>query len=802
MNSKKVLQLVKGYLLSNWKKTLLMVLIMIFSISGYLLIDVTFRNVQATNLKMAESGYGKWHFLYKYVSQSEWDKIKKESSISEIGCEWVIGTSDTGVLLLYRDGMYNELDTTKFPLEKGAFPEKSDELAVTESYAEKEGIEIGDIIDLSYEKTDYFTGDSLFSDRHTFKITGILQNYDLDDTMKIGMVSKELKDHYADRIDIENMYGTFHDTGNIKGCARQLYLDCQLRSEIKLNDHIIFAEEDNTVYKLINYAINFFIWIISALLIYNILYFMLMGQKKDLSILRSIGFDNRDLKKCIRWEVLILLLISVPLGILSGILLNSVFFDKLTRLFISAQNVEEYAINSRIPYEVILLSGVMVVLSVIPAVVIPLREFGKLTPVELGNSREDTDISRKRFIHTLLRLNGGKMYEYGIKSLARNKKKTTITIVTTFLSVMVISVILLMDSFEMDDGSWIKTYIPEDVCVTADKGQYIHTDILEKLENIKGVESIQAYQLADIWFTVPTADMNKDSRLYKGLGEETKKANVFTDENNTERFMFNVTAIGCNDLSGYLGPDYKEEHCIAVSNDISEFLIHNDNIAVSSYDEDRFENLQNVKTVQMMDGFQFMPEEGIGVTRILIDENTLFSLTGKDGYNRLDIKLNHPGDITPIMTIKEIPEIQEFCSVSVYQDRVDSYLAQSREQMKMQMFLIIIFIFIAIINSFNTIVNNMLHRIREFDLMRITGFTKNEIFAAVLWENISYSIFAVTLSAGCQMILLLLNKIFHWGFSAPFLRFAILDIMIILINFILIAYGFHWSQKVNAKMET
>ena len=86
--------------------------------------------------------------------------------------------------------------------------------------------------------------------------------------------------------------------------------------------------------------------------------------------------------------------------------------------------------------------------------------------------------------------------------------------------------------------------------------------------------------------------------------------------------------------------------------------------------------------------------------------------------------------------------------------------------------------------------------------MKIIGFTRREIFTAVAWENICYSILSVILSAGCQIILLLLNAVFNWGFSSPFLGFIILDIMIILINFILIEYGFHWTQKMNAKMET
>lgn len=803
MNCKKIKQLVKGYLLNNWKKTLLMVLIMSFTISSYLLINETFINVQATNLNIAESSYGKWHFLYKYVSQDEITKIKKELSISQIGCEWVIGTSDTGVLLLYRDEIYNELDTTKFCLEKGEFPEKADELVVTQSYADAEGVKIGDIINLSYEKIDYFTGDSLFTDRHSFKITGILKNYDIDDTMKIGIVSKEFKDNYADRIEIENMYGTFYNTGNIKGSARQLYLNCQLRSDIKLNDHIVFAEEDNSVYKLINYIINFVIWIISALLIYNILYFMLMGQKKDLSILRSIGFDNRDLKRCISWEVLALLIISAPIGILLGILLNSILFDKLTRLIISVET--EYVIDSSISPKVIILSIAMIVLSVIPAIVIPLREFGKLTPVELRNSREDTDISRKWIVNTLLKLNDGKLYEYGIKSLARNRKKTIITVATTFLSIMVISVILIMDSFEIDDGSWIKAFIPEDVRVTTDKnnGQYINNDILNEIEHIKGVESVQAYQLADVWLSVPIDDINKNSALYKKMDEETKEANVFTDEDNIQQFCFNVTAIACKDLSEYIGPEKKEEHCIVVSHDISEYLIDSTRISIFDTDENGKNTImQNVKIGNVIDQFDFMPEDGIGLSRILIDENTLFSITGKVGYNRLDIKLHNPDDITAIMDIREIAEIKEFGSVSVYKDRVDSYLNQAKEQMKIQMFLIFIFVFIAIVNSFNTIINNMIHRIREFYLMKIIGFTRREIFTAVAWENICYSILSVILSAGCQIILLLLNAVFNWGFSSPFLGFIILDIMIILINFILIEYGFHWTQKMNAKMET
>lgn len=45
MNSRKAMHLVKGYLLGNWKKTLLIVMIMSFSISSYLLINETFKNV-------------------------------------------------------------------------------------------------------------------------------------------------------------------------------------------------------------------------------------------------------------------------------------------------------------------------------------------------------------------------------------------------------------------------------------------------------------------------------------------------------------------------------------------------------------------------------------------------------------------------------------------------------------------------------------------------------------------------------------------------------------------------------------
>lgn len=802
MSYRKVMQLVKGYLFNNWKKTLLIVIIMSFTISGYLLINETFINVQATNINIAESSYGKWHFRYKYVSQSEFDKIREKSSVSELGCEWVIGTSDTDLLLLYRDDMYNELDETKFLLEKGEYPEKSDELAVTESYARKEGIEIGDIVELSYEKVDYFTGSSLFTDRHNFRITGILENYNIDDTMNIGIVSKELKDYYADQIDIENMYGTLYNTGNIEGEVKQIYMDCQLRSDIMINNHIIFAEQDNMVYKLINYVINFVIWIISALLIYNILYFMLIGQKKDLSILRSIGFDNKDLKKCIRWEVLALLLVSLPIGILLGIVLNRVLFNKLVSLIISGVN--ESVIDSSISFRVIISSIVMLMLSIIPAIVIPLKEFGKLTPIELRNSREDTDISRKWLVNTLLKLNKGKLYEYGVKNLARNKKKTLITILTTFLSVMVISSILFMDAFDIDDGSWLKKFIPEDIRITTDKskGQFIDNDLINKIESVNGVEAVKAYQINDIWISVPIEDINKDSELYKSFDTETKKANVFTDENNVERFCFNVTGISFSDLSKYLGKDESQEHCILFSHDIDDYLADNNNISIYVTDENgNASSMQAVRAGAVIDQFEFMPEEGIGVTRILVDEDTLFSLTDEYGYNRLDIKLKNPNDITAAMVIKELPEIKDFCSVTVYKERVDSYMSEAREQMKVQLFLILIFVFIAVVNSFNTIINNMLNRIREFYLMSIIGFTKKEILTALVYENMCYSILSVLLAAVCQGLLLLLNKVFNLGLTSPIEGFIMLDVIIILINFVLIIYSFQLSQKMKGNME-
>ena len=202
---------------------------------------------------------------------------------------------------------------------------------------EKYGLELGDTVSVSLSATDAATGDVAFRIQGlTFTIVGVTDNVTGFTDRKNGYVSEAL----AEKILREK-------SGRVNAVVR--FVDDEKIPENldKLNAYLGYGEEETETLKTqINYmlaeavtdggtlkkqntAMNFTVWLVGILVVYNIFYNRLFEKKRDFIALRKIGFQTRDLMKIAGVEFLILILIGFAAGILAGYFLNQAVYGEI-----------------------------------------------------------------------------------------------------------------------------------------------------------------------------------------------------------------------------------------------------------------------------------------------------------------------------------------------------------------------------------------------------------------------------------------------------------------------------------------
>lgn len=139
-----------------------------------------------------------------------------------------------------------------------------------------------------------------------------------------------------------------------------------------------------TIFKLqdtIRYAITVIILVVSGFGIYNILNILINQKKREIAILRSIGYEAGDI-------LIIFLIQGVVLGIIGGIagmMLGWIICDRLTLIRFSNPYFSTktgYMLIS-FNYRIYMQSFVLAFLATVFASILPARKAGKMQPIEI-----------------------------------------------------------------------------------------------------------------------------------------------------------------------------------------------------------------------------------------------------------------------------------------------------------------------------------------------------------------------------------------------------------------------------------
>ena len=807
-----------------------------------------------------KSGY--YHLKLYNVTDENIKTLKNNRDIKDIFTIKEVGygklengkNEDKPYLKLYSmdNKIFNEL---KFKLTEGRFPNNNNEIVISRHIASngKVNYKVGDKIkiDIGTRKTlDGYTldnsnpynqeGEQLTdAKKYEFTITGIIErpNYsfeiysdpgytiistNINDGTEDAFISlknpKEYKTSIANILGASNYNDLFKDTeitDNTENTSTTQNSAPKLNYEkFDVNEDLlrweVLAISDDTIimlYQVVGVVI-FIIMLTSIFCIRNSFAIAITEKMKMYGMLASVGTTRKQIKKNVISETLMLGLIGIPLGILSGIL-AVIILIKIVNVIAGELlfgNVD--GIMLKVSIYPIILSVVLGIVTIYLSALSSAKKASKVSPIDLLKNPNEVKLKSKKlkvpFLISKIFGTGGVL---AYKNLKRSKKKYRTTVVSLAVSIFVF---IAMSSFianmfdvtgnyykdydynisigcggrtqeEIDKISKLK-YIDESYWLYECE-QYLKINDLNKINNVEGIELEEdEYYDENLVEYVPT-----------GEGKVSKLQILALDNNSWNKYMKKIGTNGeklkdkgvlCDD---YL---YYEKSGKGINQRIYKYSI-GDTIT------GKLDNKETSFKVGAITDIR-----PYGIEKSYYDGGYL--IVNLDYYKDMNFKLRY----ISIQSSNPDGFVDELKSINI--DNGYFNISEQVKEEKSMVLIIKIFLYgfitvitlIGVTNIFNTITSNMELRQKEFAMLKSIGMTKREFNRMINLETIFYSTKALIYGIALGMIgTFALYKAFSVKFESgmyiPVKPILISVIAVFILVFIIMRYSIAKINKQN-----
>lgn len=462
---------------------------------------------------------GSAHAGFKYLTQDEYDIVKKDKELKEVSCRIVVADAVNKELLKLRTevSFYEDLDA-KFSFcypEAGHMPEKEDEIVTSDLVLEKLGVpkRIGEKVSLelkinnnepvkkTFTLCGYFKGDTiaksqiaLVSEEYARKAAPAPKT----SAMKTAVDSSD----YAGRIMADfNFKSSFH----LEEQARDLAKRCGFPEDVDTGLNWAYAgSEIDTGTAVLLLVILFVILASGYLIIYNIFYINVYHDIRYYGLLKTIGTTGRQLRRMVRRQAYMLSLYGIPVGILLGTAVGKLLLPVVMGELVFSRTADtEVVLNVWVFAGAAAFSFVTVLISCIK----PCRIASKVSPIEAVRFTEgQSGTAGKRKPKKTRRVSPGAMAFQNIK---RNRKKIVIVVASLSMAlVMLNSIYSLVRGFDMDkfvSSMTVSDFSVADATLDNLSVDYesivtdgVTKEFLEALHKQKGVEDVGNIYLKEI----------------------------------------------------------------------------------------------------------------------------------------------------------------------------------------------------------------------------------------------------------------------------------------------------------------
>ncbi len=740
------------------KKNLFCLSAIIVAVAMIMMSLLTVQNIIYQNQEEIE---GLHQGIFFDITQDSKEKLLANEEVKSVGLSCNIKTvkenSKELSLIYYDDDMFDLI-----PAFDGKYPEKANEIAVTDAFftSENKSPEINTTIQLNLDGT-----------LKNYTIVGIY--HDEDPAAYPVFVSLE-KCRELRGNDLLNGYVWIENADTFtKDEATEIL--SQISEETGLNDWTVSSYYDyvNATLSFSNYAVYgavaAILFLAAALVIYSIFYISVGQKVAEFGQLRTIGASKKQIYKIVLKQGYMLALPGILIGTIMGTLISYCLQSKGWSVFSF----------------IVSLCGACLfgILLVYISVRKPAKIAANTSPISALKNQVETVKYRPHKRHRITPAYLAKI------SFSRNRKKSLLTILSLGLcGVIFFLAASYQSSFNAESMAryWDMRYGDFKISVDLEnenldallQKEYF-SDYVKRVGDIEGVSNIFTYAALPVDFS--TDNDISDSTLLLGYNEK------------------DIASINAAILSGTITDDTE----LVVSDPERIYDVYHwkpqlgDTISLS------FQNSSGeMITKDFKVGAITSSEDGMGGYIFRMPENMLKELAGYDCTYAIEIQ----GEADYQQMIEQ--ELESFVSgnndvrLQTIQDFIAEHQSDNRAGFTLAYAIAAILWIFAVINQINLTVTNLLSQKQEMGTLKSIGMTNRQLEQAFMMEGLFTTLIALLITVivgipgGCTIGIFLKNAGMSTGFVFPVIAFSLFVVVMFMLESLMTILLIHsWKKQ-------
>ncbi|MEC2055827.1 ABC transporter permease [Peribacillus psychrosaccharolyticus] len=806
----------------NKKRTLVTILGVIISaamITAVATLAVSFMELMQ---RQTIANDGEWHVQYKNVNKKQLKAIKEDEKTKS-----VIISNDLGYAKL--EGSQNENKPflfikeyspeafKQFPIQlsKGRWPKKANEVIISEEVAANANViyKMGDAITLNVGERLSNEGAQVMDQDHSleedngeileefkpkkavsYTVVGFIERPTWEPAWAPGYTLIAYKD--------EQLMGeddTVQASVVLNKVTSSLYKHAgELAKNNKIDSHYFHSDllryygvTNNDYLRTTLYSLVFIIMAViiigSVSLIYNAFAISVSERTRHLGMLSSVGATKRQKRNSVFFEGFLIGLISIPLGVISGLIGIGITFSFINSIIQSALGVTEKLTVTVTPFSLLLASGVSA-LTIFISTLLPAIKASKISAIDSIRQSTDIKLTRKSVkTSKIVRRIFGIEAEFALKNLKRNKRRYQATIFSLVISIFLFLVVSfyttsLKKSVELNQSGLnydIQVYMDSSNADQFVKPIVSLEDVTEfsEMTELSALSWVSQESMPDLLKEIAKNEQSiiNDKYLYymtiHSLKEDALKAYAKEVGVAYDRLVD-------TEKKGVILIDtmkYEEAGTNKKGETKSIYKKEGETLDLRYNDEDTGEEkeLHQVEIAALTDKNPMgIVSTSFGELHVIASEQVMNTLIKKQANNSYQVALFLNSE-NPIKTQQEIEKMKAN-GISIFN------LFQNRQRDEQMILLMSVFSYgfivlitaISIANIFNTISTSISLRKREFAMLKSVGMTPKGFNKMIHYESVFYGIKSLLYGIPLSIIVMILihratQGSFTYSFTLP-----------------------------------
>ena len=771
-NNAVITRMAKRSFVSNRHRNIIMILAIMlsaFMLFTILTVGATWLKMQRTqNIRLDGGEYDV--VIYGGFTEEQKKICEENPDLAEIGISgfgaWAVSTEFDSTLhstfVWADDTLWNRIMKPAVEWVRGSYPEKENEVMVTEEALEDCGFEkldVGDSFTITYQDNN---------GEHTkdFTISGIWDGYG------------DKKIFYVSRAFFEKTGFTLQDYGRgflylkfQSPIVTQKMLD-DLEQSLNLEKKqrfLITADTQRSASIFLGLLGLIFVTCLSAyLLIYNILYLSVSGNVRYYGLLQTIGMTEKQVYSLVQRQMLLI----GGTGILAGMLAGTVVSFGLIPAVVKILGIREADISISFHPVIFLLTLLISGLTVFVGSLEPAKMATKITPMEALGYRPRTGRKDSHKTGT-----GSLLWRMAGEQLCRDKKKTGMVVAALGIC---LSFFLCMTTLIESQGprTIVSNYMDADLVIKNDTMQMetkekwkplIEEDFLKTLQENPKIAEIHPIvneqivvpwepDFADYW-------MNEFFDMWMEETYEEGKEDYKLHPENYGSFLAGIDREQFAYLNATLEQPVDEADflagrvCILVENDLQPDKAQTIGKNISFYVDGKEDVFYQMTIQGMTNDVFYMNLLGFAPT-LIVSDNFVKSIAEHPYVSKVSVQYKEEYDEDTeksiLKQIKASPYQKDFS----YESKITELKTVTKAQGNMMgigIGIAVVLAFIGIMNYLNASVGNIQSRQVELAIMESIGMAGNQVRQLLILEGLLYAggslVVALTIGLGVTYVL-------------------------------------------------